>query len=68
MVPILLMIIRIIAALRRAAVIMPEVYMIDQLEDQFGLGIKKHPLSIRNFLRWARANYSDTLKRCIADW
>ncbi|MEI9808506.1 MAG: hypothetical protein WDO16_11900 [Bacteroidota bacterium] len=31
------------------------VYMIDELVDQFGLGIKKHPLSIRNFLRWARS-------------
>jgi hypothetical protein len=38
------------------------VYMIDELVDQFGLGIKKHPLSIRNFLRWARANYSAPLK------
>ena len=28
--------------------------MIDELIDQFGLGIKKNPLSIRNFIRWAR--------------
>lgn len=39
-----------------------KVYLIDQLNDQFGLGIKMHPLSIRNFIRWARANYSDPLK------
>ncbi|MEI9908865.1 MAG: C25 family cysteine peptidase [Bacteroidota bacterium] len=26
------------------------------------LGIKKHPLSIRNFLRWARATYTAPLK------
>lgn len=39
-----------------------KVYMIDELVDQFGLGIKKHPLSIRNFLRWARATYSAPLK------
>lgn len=39
-----------------------QVYDIDELVDQFGLGIKKHPLSIRNFLRWARANYSLPLK------
>ncbi|MBL7744501.1 MAG: hypothetical protein JNN00_13610 [Chitinophagaceae bacterium] len=42
-----------------------KVYMIDQLEDQFGLGIKKHPLSIRNFLRWARANFSAPLKTVL---
>lgn len=38
------------------------IYDIDELVDQFGLGIKKHPLSIRNFIRWARANYSLPLK------
>jgi len=42
-----------------------KVYLIDQLEDQFGLGIKKHPLSIRNFLRWARANYASPLKSIL---
>lgn len=31
---------------------------INQLVDQFGYGIKKNPLSIKNFLRFARANYS----------
>ncbi|MBN8861814.1 MAG: hypothetical protein J0H92_00500, partial [Sphingobacteriales bacterium] len=30
-----------------------KVYLIDQLEDQFAFGIKMHPLSIRNFVRWA---------------
>ncbi len=44
-----------------------KVYLIDQLEDQFGLGIKKHPLSIRNFLRWARANYATPLKSVLLD-
>ncbi|TMI72343.1 MAG: hypothetical protein E6H09_10700 [Bacteroidetes bacterium] len=39
-----------------------KVYMIDELVDQFGLGIKKHPLSIRNFIRWARLIYSAPLK------
>lgn len=38
------------------------IYMIDQLIDQFGFGIKNHPLSIRNFLRWARANYASPIK------
>lgn len=31
---------------------------IDELVDQFAFGIKKHPNSIRNFLRWGRANFS----------
>lgn len=39
-----------------------KIYWIDDLVDQFGFGIKMHPLSIRNFLRWARANFSMQLK------
>jgi len=39
-----------------------KIYMIDELVDQFGLGIKKHPLAIRNFIRWARFTYSEPLK------
>ena len=35
-----------------------KLYQIDELVDQFAFGIKKHPNSIRNFLRWARANFS----------
>jgi len=35
-----------------------KVYDINELVDQFAFGIKKHPLSIKNFLRWARANFS----------
>lgn len=31
---------------------------IDELVDQFAFGIKKHPLSVRNFIRYARANWS----------
>jgi hypothetical protein len=42
-----------------------KVYLIDQLEDQFAYGIKMHPLSIRNFLRWARRNYSLPLKNVL---
>ncbi|MGC4036761.1 MAG: C25 family cysteine peptidase [Chitinophagaceae bacterium] len=38
------------------------IYDINQLVDQFGFGIKKHPLSIRNFLGWARANFALPLK------
>lgn len=39
-----------------------KIYMIDQLTDQFGLGIKNSPLSIRNFIRWARVNFSAPIK------
>lgn len=39
-----------------------KVYMIDQLIDQFAFGIKMHPLGVRNFIRYARANYSAPLK------
>lgn len=35
-----------------------KIFEIDELVDQFAFGIKKHPNSIRNFLRWARANFS----------
>ncbi|HEU4575237.1 MAG TPA: C25 family cysteine peptidase [Chitinophagaceae bacterium] len=38
------------------------VYDINELVDQFAYGIKKDPLSIRNFLRWARATYSTPIK------
>jgi len=33
---------------------------IDELVDQFAFGIKKHPLSIKNFLRFARAKFAST--------
>lgn len=31
---------------------------ITELEDQFSYGIKKHPLSVKNFLRYARTNFN----------
>jgi len=34
------------------------IYDINELVDQFAFGIKKHPLSIQNFLRYARAKFS----------
>lgn len=34
-----------------------KVFDIDQLEDQFAYGIKKHPSSVRNFLRYARSRF-----------
>ncbi|HKP32916.1 MAG TPA: C25 family cysteine peptidase, partial [Chitinophagaceae bacterium] len=35
---------------------------INELVDQFAFGIKKHPLSIRNFLSWARMNFTTAPK------
>ena len=35
-----------------------KIYDIDELVDQFAFGIKKHPNSIRNFLRWTRNSFS----------
>lgn len=42
-----------------------KVYLIDELVDQFGLGIKFHPLSIRNFIRLARARYAAPVKNVL---
>lgn len=39
-----------------------KVYMIDELVDQFAFGIKNNPLSIRNFVNWARYTYSSPVK------
>jgi hypothetical protein len=36
------------------------VYDIDELVDQFAFGIKKHPLSIKNFIAFARAYFAVT--------
>lgn len=35
---------------------------IDELVDQFAFGIKKHPLSIKNFLRFARDKFASPVK------
>jgi hypothetical protein len=35
-----------------------QVIDINELVDQFGFGIKKHPLSVKNFLAYARANFT----------
>lgn len=42
-----------------------KIYMIEELVDQFGLGIKFNPLSIRNFVRWARIKYSAPVKNVL---
>lgn len=42
-----------------------KIYLIDELVDQFGFGIKFHPLSIRNFIRLARARYTAPVKNVL---
>jgi hypothetical protein len=42
-----------------------KIYDIDQLVDQFAFGVKMHPLSIKNFLRFARQNFTPKPKYCF---
>lgn len=42
-----------------------KIYEIDQLIDQFAYGVKMHPLSIKNFLAFARQNFSLSPKFCF---
>ena len=35
------------------------IYHVDELEDQFAFGIKKHPLSVKNFIAFARQRFQD---------
>lgn len=39
-----------------------KIYLIDQIVDQFGFGIKQNPLAVRNFLRWARSRFTRPLQ------
>jgi hypothetical protein len=39
-----------------------KVYDINELVDQFAFGIKKHPLSVKNFLKFARNTFATTPK------
>ncbi|RYE00754.1 MAG: hypothetical protein EOP50_03205, partial [Sphingobacteriales bacterium] len=39
-----------------------KIYMVDDLIDQFGFGIKSNPLGIANFLRYARNTFPQALK------
>lgn len=34
-----------------------QIYDIEELTDQFAFGIRKHPLSVKNFIRWSRFNF-----------
>jgi len=42
-----------------------KIYLADELVDQFGFGIKKHPMGIRNFIRWARNTYSSPVHNVL---
>ncbi|MCX6317390.1 MAG: C25 family cysteine peptidase [Bacteroidetes bacterium] len=42
-----------------------KIYMVDDLIDQFGYGIKKNPNGLRNFIRWARNTYSSPVKNVL---
>lgn len=42
-----------------------KIYLIDQLVDQFAFGIRLHPLSVRNFIRYARATYASPVKHVL---
>ncbi|MDX1955712.1 MAG: C25 family cysteine peptidase [Chitinophagaceae bacterium] len=35
-----------------------KIYPVNELVDQFGLGIKKNPAALRNFLSWAKNNFA----------
>ncbi|MGZ3938532.1 MAG: putative type IX secretion system sortase PorU2, partial [Flavisolibacter sp.] len=39
-----------------------KIYLADQINDQFGFGIKKNPAAVRNFLRYARNHFSPSPK------
>jgi Peptidase family C25/FlgD Ig-like domain len=42
-----------------------KIYMIDQLIDQFGFGIKNNPEAVRSFTRWARNTFSQQVKNVL---
>lgn len=39
-----------------------KIYDIDQLEDQFGYGIKHHPSSVKDFIQFAKTNFTQVPK------
>lgn len=39
-----------------------KIYDVEELNDQFAFGIRKHPLAIKNFIRWARNQFSTAPK------
>ncbi len=41
------------------------IYLIDQLVDQFAFGIRLHPLSVRNFIRYARNTFTSPVRNAL---
>jgi Peptidase family C25 len=50
------------AAYRNSTYFQATVINIEDLYDQFSYGIRKHPLAIRNYCRYAIDNYNDTIR------
>jgi hypothetical protein len=42
-----------------------KIYLIDDLVDQFGLGVKKNPAAIRNFILWSRSRFTAPVKNVL---
>lgn len=42
-----------------------KIYLVDDVIDQFGFGIKKNPLGVRNFIWWARNTFSAPVKNVL---
>jgi hypothetical protein len=50
------------AAYRNSTSFQAAAINVEELYEQFSYGIKKHPLAIRNYLKFAIDNYQDTIK------
>ncbi len=50
------------AAYRNSTSFQAAVINVEELYEQFSYGIKKHPLAIKNYLKFAIDNYQDTIK------
>ncbi|MBI5372188.1 MAG: hypothetical protein HZA79_09220 [Sphingobacteriales bacterium] len=42
-----------------------KVYLVDEIIDQFGLGVKKSPGALRDFILWARAKYNSPVRNIL---
>jgi hypothetical protein len=45
-----------------------KIYDIDELVDQFAFGIKKHPLSVKNFVRFAKHQFTTNPTHVFFNW
>ncbi|MEO7984243.1 MAG: C25 family cysteine peptidase, partial [Bacteroidota bacterium] len=43
----------------------PKIYLVEELVDQFSYGIKKNPLGLRNFIRFARNTFPTGVKNVL---